>query len=96
MTPGPHYYRMSDGRQLYEFEFGTLTPLLEGLGLSHRDSHCLLSAAEHEFRRGAKEGEEETDAISRDWWIAHASGLGRIAWDIVSQLIRCEREKMGR
>jgi hypothetical protein len=95
-TAGPEYYALADGRQLWELERETLAPLLSGLGISVYDVHCVLSAVEHEFRRGAKPGEEVTDAQSRDWWISQASEMGQMAWLVVKPMIREERAKVGR
>jgi len=75
-TPGPDYYALADGRQLFELERDELVQELARRGMGIWDSHCLLSAMEHRFRRGAKEGETETDVQSEAFWIAQMSWPG--------------------
>lgn len=71
MTPGPDYYRLADGRQFYEYSRDELVPMCKGL--DPWDVHCIISAAEHYFRMGAKEGETDTDLDAYNWWISMAS-----------------------
>lgn len=97
-TPGPDYYAMADGRQLFELEKQEFCDELERVGMSTWDSHCLLSAAEHRFRRGAKEGEELTDGMAENFWLGQMSTRGLVAAahaGIVAR-IDAERKAVGR
>lgn len=85
-TPGPDYYALADGRQLFELFRDEIIPELERLRMSAWDIHCLTSAMEHRFRAGAKPGEEETDRESCSWWIA------RMSWDGIA--IEANRAKI--
>ena len=75
-TPGPKYYALADGRQLYELFRDEIVPSLSRLGMSAWDIHALTSAMEHRFRMGAKPGEEETDRESCSWWVGQMSWGG--------------------
>lgn len=75
-TPGPDYYALADGRQFFELERDELEPACRRAGMNHWDIHCILSAMEHRFRRGAKLGEEADDQLSESWWIAQMSWAG--------------------
>jgi hypothetical protein len=94
MTSGPDYYRLADGRQFFEYSRDELVPMCKGL--DHWDVHCIISAAEHYFRMGAKEGEAETDLDAQDWWINRASnGAIQTILRVLMQ-VKSEREKVGR
>jgi hypothetical protein len=94
MTPGPDYYRLADGRQFYEYSRDELVPMCKGL--DPWDVHCTISAAEHYFRMGAKEGEYDTDLDANDWWVnrVSAQALPRVVQ--VMDVVGREREKVGR
>lgn len=94
MTPGPDYYRLADGRQFYEYSRDVIVPMCKDLG--PWDVHCILSAAEHLFRMGAKEGEGATDFDSYRWWVERTSDDAFAIWLKVSSLIFVERERVGR
>ena len=92
MTPGPDYYRLADGRQFYEYSRDELVPMCKGL--DPWDVHCIISAAEHYFRMGAKEGERDTDLEAYDWWMARCRYLPEAM--TVMYVVTEEREKVGR
>lgn len=97
-TPGPEYYRLADGRQLWELEASELVEVCRMHDLHGWDTHCLLSAAEHRFRCGAKEGEAETDKIAEQWWYDQMSINGFLTMchlDIQAR-IDAERKAVGR
>jgi hypothetical protein len=94
MTPGPYYYRLADGRQFFEYSRDELVPMCKGLG--PWDIHCIISAAEHLFRMGAKEGEAETDLDAQDWWINRASNESLPLVLNVLMKVTQERKKVGR
>ena len=96
MTPGPDYYRLADGRQFYEYSRDELVPMCKGL--DPWDVHCIISAAEHLFRMGAKEGEMETDIQSYRWWTGRMDATipGYNIWMKVFAVIFEERTKVGR
>ena len=94
MTPGPDYYRLADGRQFFEYSRDELVPMCKGL--DPWDVHCIISAAEHYFRRGAKKGESETDWDAFCWWLdltSSESWESRLRiWDSLNE----QRRKVGR
>lgn len=94
MTPGPDYYRLADGRQFYEYSRDELVPMCKGL--SPWDVHCIISAAEHYFRMGAKEGEANTDMDAMCWWANKTTDKGFRKWLGINQILRNERAKVGR
>ena len=98
-TPGPDYYALADGRQLFELFRDEIVPRLARLGMSPWDIHCLTSAMEHGFRQGAKPGEEETDRESCSWWMSQMSRQGieieANHANVITQIIR-EKEALGR
>lgn len=94
MTPGPDYYRLADGRQFYEYSRDELVPMCKGL--DPWDVHCIISAAEHYFRMGAKEGEYDTDFDANDWWVNRASSQALPRVVQVMGAVGRERGKVGR
>ena len=67
----PPYYRLADGREFCEYSRDELTRLLWTHGIVGWPYHCAISALEHLFRMGVKEGEEESDWDSFQWWWQH-------------------------
>lgn len=97
-TPGPDYYALADGRQLFEMERDELAKECERRGLGIWESHCLLSAIEHRFRNGAKPGESETDDQAEKFWldlIPYAGVLTVCETGILGKIDE-ERKKVGR
>ena len=94
MTHGPDYYRLADGRQFYEYSRDVIVPMCKGL--DPWDVHCIISAAEHYFRMGAKEGEADTDLDAQDWWVNRASNAAMRATVSVLGAVGRERGKVGR
>lgn len=93
-NPGPDYYALADGRQLFELFRDEIVPRLARLGMSPWDIHCLTSAMEHRFRAGAKPGEEETDRESCSWWVAQMSWKGlKIEADRAKVFARIDKER---
>lgn len=90
----PEYYKLADGREFWQFSAGDLTTLLWQHGIVGWPYHCAISALEHLFRMGAKEGESQTDADAFKWWWQHVPDtMGRqLAYDWVIR----ERRKVGR
>jgi hypothetical protein len=90
----PEYYRLADGRPFWLFSATDLTALLWSHGIVGWPYHCAISALEHLFRMGVKEGETETDMESFQWWWHDVPDtLGRRkAYDLVI----IERRKLGR
>lgn len=95
----PDYYLLEDGMQFADFCEEKLVPHLESFGVGVWDAHCVLSALEHLFRAGAKEGEAETDLQSFGYWIAEADSVERghkaAVLDCISWVLQ-ERIKVGR
>lgn len=94
MTSCPDYYRLADGRQFYEYSRDVLVPMCSGV--DPWDVHCIISAAEHYFRMGAKEGEADTDLDARDWWVNRASNESLPQIVKVLGVVGRERGKVGR
>lgn len=70
----PDYYLLKDGRDFATFARDEIVALgFEPFKVPVWDAHCLLSAYEHLFRMGAKEGEFETDAQSFAYWMQQVS-----------------------
>lgn len=67
----PEYYKLADGRELADFLKNEISGLCWG-HIGHYSSHCLMSAMEHRYRRGKKEGEFETDIAAEQWWTQQA------------------------
>lgn len=94
MTPGPDYYRLADGRQFYEYSWDVIIPYCDGI--ETRFVCCIVSASEHYFRMGAKEGEAETDWKAVEWWCSHLDEQGLAIWSFIRRNLDHEREKVGR
>lgn len=94
MTPGPDYYRLADGRQFYEYSRDELVPMCKDLG--PWDVHCIISAAEHYFRMGAKEGEWDTDLEAFKWWCHRASPGSTLNAMKALADVELQRTKVGR
>jgi len=92
---GPDYYRLADGRQFYEYSRDQIVPMCVTNRLSPWETHCIVSACEHLFRMGAKEGEEETDWQGYLWWMSHVDPL-YIVWEAIVAGVNHERKKVGR
>ena len=98
-TPGPDWYALADGRQLFELERDELFPACQRAGMGAWDIHCLISAMEHRFRRGAKPGEDEDDKVAEEWWLAQITWSGLMIEANETRLrvrIDEERKKVGR
>lgn len=97
-TPGPDWYALADGRQFYELMQDKLILIIRLHDLDEWDAHCLLSAAEHRFRCGAKEGEAETDKIAEQFWYDRMTfdGFLSMAHLDVQTRVDAERKAVGR
>jgi len=71
MPKCPDYYLLADGREFAEFSKTDLSRVLWQHGVVGWPYHCAISALEHLFRMGRKEGEEESDWQSFRWWWSH-------------------------
>lgn len=71
MDKCPEYYQLQSGRQFCEFASLELNAWLLPR-VSHDCYHCLISAMEHRFRAGLKEGELETDRSAEKFWLERA------------------------
>ena len=67
----PDYYLLASGREFIDFANNELSAWLKPR-VSHEVYHCIVSAMEHRFRCGNKEGEEETDKAAEGFWLAQA------------------------
>lgn len=67
----PDYYLLASGREFIDFANNELAAWLKPR-VSHEVYHCIISAMEHRFRRGNKEGEAETDQAAEAFWITQA------------------------
>jgi len=67
----PDYYLLASGRQFIDFANNELSAWLKPR-VSHEVYHCIISAMEHRFRCGNKEGESETDKAAEWFWITQA------------------------
>lgn len=85
---------MANGEDLAAWSKRIAAPQMQFWGWSHWEAHCGLSALEHLFRLGAKEGEDETDWSAFLFWSAHCSH--RNGWNQLVQEILFERKKVGR
>lgn len=70
----PDYYLLTSGRDFLDFANTELATWLKPR-VSHEVYHCLISAMEHRFRCGNKEGETETDRIAEQFWLTAAYRL---------------------
>lgn len=95
MNEGPDYYRLADGSQFYQYSREKIVPMCVTNRLSPWETHCIVSACEHLFRMGAKEGEQETDWQGYLWWRGHAYLNYNVVDAIVAGVIQ-ERRKVGR
>ena len=92
MSKCPEYYRLADGREFVEYSLD-LTRILWAGGIVGVPYHCAISALEHLFRLGRKEGEAETDWASFVFWWSRVPNTHakRVAlMDVVNQ-----RKKVG-
>lgn len=64
------YYETADGRQFIDFQAERLVNFMADLDVI--EAHCLLSAAEHLFRKGRKPGTDRHDEQAQEWWLAQA------------------------
>lgn len=67
----PDYYLLASGREFIDFANNELSAWLKPR-VSHEVYHCIVSAMEHRFRCGNKEGEEETDKAAEEFWLSQA------------------------
>jgi hypothetical protein len=67
----PDYYLLASGREFIDFANNELAAWLKPR-VSHEVYHCIVSAMEHRFRRGNKEGEAETDQAAEAFWLSQA------------------------
>lgn len=85
---------MASGEGFAAYEQRVLVPIMEFWGWGGWKIHCGLSALEHLFRLGAKEGEEETDWAAFLYW---SNGCEKqSAWKSLVDDIMFERKKVGR
>ncbi len=70
----PDYYLLVDGRSFIEYS-QELTRILWSGGVTGLPYHCALSALEHLFRLGKKEGEAETDWKAFLFWWSQVPNL---------------------
>lgn len=89
----PHYYRLASGREFCDFCDHELWAWLESR-VSAPVYHCIISAMEHRFRRGKKEGQEEHDRKAETWWTERAEWLhildceGQTSWETILGVVR--------
>lgn len=67
----PDYYWLASNREFIDFANNELSAWLMPR-VSYQTFHCLISAMEHRFRRGNKEGEADTDEAAERWWLVQA------------------------
>jgi len=67
----PDYYLLASGREFIDFANNELSAWLKPR-VSHEVYHCIISAMEHRFRCGNKEGETETDHAAEEFWLSQA------------------------
>lgn len=70
----PDYYLLASGREFIDFANNELSAWLKPR-VSHEVYHCIISAMEHRFRCGNKEGEAETDKAAEEFWLQQAVGM---------------------
>ena len=70
----PDYYLLASGREFVDFANNELAAWLKPR-VNHEVYHCIVSAMEHRFRRGNKEGEAETDEAAEEFWTLQAEQL---------------------
>jgi len=94
MAKCPDYYLLPDGRQFCDFSRDELSRCLWTNGIVGWPYHCAISALEHLYRMGAKEGEENTDWQAFQWWWQHVPELAgkKMALEMVLKL----RKEAGR
>lgn len=67
----PDYYMLASGREFIDFSCHELGEWLSPR-VSHDVWHCIVSAMEHRYRCGSKEGEYETDKAAEEFWLDQA------------------------
>lgn len=70
----PDYYRLADGRSFIQYSHELSTILWNG-GIVGLPYHCAISALEHLFRLGRKEGEADSDWEAFIFWYSHVPDL---------------------
>ena len=70
----PDYYRLATGREFADFSQKELNAWLAPR-VTPATYHALISAMEHRFRAGLKEGELETDRQAEKYWMKTAAKL---------------------
>lgn len=96
MSECPQYYRLADGSEFYEYSRDKIVPMCRTNGLSVWDTHCVISACEHLFRMGAKEGEESTDWAAYKWWKGMIGSCNTLVFNAIVHGVLVERRKVGR
>lgn len=101
MSNCPNYYLLADGRELSEFTETDVSKKIlsfvvqnEAPWPSWYTMHSIFSAMEHEFRRGRKEGEADTDAAAMEFWYEEAVSSYRRQYgnsDHIYELIKLVR-----
>ena len=66
----PEYYKLANGTDFIDYQARRLTQFTGDLDAI--ETHCILSAAEHLFRKGRKPGTDRHDEDSQAWWLAQA------------------------
>lgn len=72
----PDYYLLASGREFIDFANNELSAWLKPR-VSHEVYHCIISAMEHRFRCGNKEGEAETDNAAEAFWLSKAEQINQ-------------------
>lgn len=67
----PEYYKLADGSEFIDFQADRLIFLMED-EFDPLEIHCILSAAEHLFRKGRKDGIDQHDEKAQIWWTSQA------------------------
>jgi hypothetical protein len=70
----PDYYLLASGREFIDFANNELSAWLKPR-VKHEIYHCIISAMEHRFRCGNKEGEAETDKAAEAFWLSKAEQI---------------------
>ena len=69
----PDYYWLASNREFIDFANNELSAWLMPR-VSYQTYHCIISAMEHRFRCGNKEGEAESDEAAERFWLCQAFG----------------------
>jgi len=77
----PDYYLLANGREFIDFANNELSAWLKPR-VKHETYHCIISAMEHRFRCGNKEGEAETDKAAEAFWLSKAEQINQEDYDM--------------